>query len=551
MAPREEAFSTSVRPRSSGSTAQRSLAFATDQRGRDETALLNALTRALAVLVRSGAQDSALRESFVHAMRGLGAEKGLLIQVRRPQPLEIAILHAGGLSAENEEACRALQSSPGISPTLIRRAIEDGEARLLENSSALGLDGTASLCGRPSSVLCVPVADSLTGGVVAVLYFQNEARRAFEPEDLEWATAYAAALGQALTLHLAGERRIRELEAEWRRALDAHGPEIVGESEATRQLGEELHVLLPSTSRPDAPAILVTGESGTGKELVARYLHHYSPRRSRGPFQAANCAGLRGELAEARLFGHARGAFTGAVADAPGLFRAAHNGVLLLDEIGELPPEGQALLLRVLETRTVQPVGDTRGFPVDVQVVLATNRKLEEEVAARRFREDLYYRVSALPVELLPLRDPRRAADIRPLLAHYIARHERALQKKTMGLTRDALLSLLQFAWPGNVRQLSNVCLSLVTHVAPGAWIDVADIRRFQPEVLSGPRNPHPEALLGSEDVTYGHALRTFRKDLILGRLRRHGGSVPEAARSLAISGPTFYRYWSEARRLP
>jgi transcriptional regulator with AAA-type ATPase domain len=128
---------------------------------------------------------------------------------------------------------------------------------------------------------------------------------------------------------------------------------------------EELNVLLPSTARKDAPGILVTGESGTGKELVARYLHHYSPRRSRGPFLAFNCAALRGELAEAKLFGHVRGAFTGAVTDAPGLFRAAHDGVLLLDEIGELPPEGQALLLRVLETRAVQPVGTTRGF-VDV-----------------------------------------------------------------------------------------------------------------------------------------------------------------------------------------
>jgi transcriptional regulator with PAS, ATPase and Fis domain len=397
----------------------------------------------------------------------------------------------------------------------------------------------------------VPVADSLTGSVVAVLYFQNEAQRAFEAEDLEWVTAYAAALGQALTLHVAGQQRIQELEAEWRRAQGAHGPEIVGESEATRQLVEELNVLLPSTARKDAPPILVTGESGVGKELVARYLHHYSPSRNRGAFLAANCAGLRGELAESKLFGHVRGAFTGAVADSPGLFRAAHGGVLLLDEIGELPPSGQALLLRVLETRTVQPVGATRGFPVDVQIVLATNRRLEDEVAARRFREDLYYRVSALVVELPPLRDPRRVADIRPLLAHYIAKHERALKKKTRGLTREALLALLRFAWPGNVRQLSNVCLCLVTHAAPGAWIDVADIRRLQPEVLSGPQNPHSEAVPDGEDVTYGHALRAFRRRLVLERLRRHGGSVVEAAASLGISGPTFYRYWSDARRLP
>jgi transcriptional regulator with GAF, ATPase, and Fis domain len=448
----------------------------------------------LAVLVTTGGRESALRESFVHAIAGLGAEKGVLIQVRQQHPLDVEILYSTGLSPENEAACRELRTTPGISPTLIRRAIEDAEARLIENSGVLGLDADASLRGRSYSVLCAPVADSLTGGVVAVLYFQNEAMRAYEAEDLEWLAAYAAALGQALTLHDSGQRRIRELEGEWRHVHDADGPEIVGESEATRQLGENLNRLLPSTTRSDAPAVLVTGESGTGKELVARYLHHYSPKRSRGPFREFNCAGMRGDLAESKLFGHVKGAFTGAIGDAPGLFRAAHNGVLFLDEVGEMPPDGQALLLRVLETRTVQPIGETRVFPVDVQIVLATNRRLEDEVAAKRFREDLYYRVHGLQVELVPLRDPQRLADIRPLLGYYLAKHERALKKKTMGLTRDALRALLQFAWPGNVRQLSNVCSCLVTHATSGAWIDVDDLRRLCPDVLSGPRNPHPEA---------------------------------------------------------
>ena len=551
MASREQSPPSPAAVHVPASSAQRSLAFETNQRGRDETALLHALTRALRVLVRSGAEDCALRESFVDAMTGLGAEKGVLIRVHRQHPVEVEILYATGLTPENESAFCDLRSSPGMSPTLVRRAIEDGEPRLIENSSVMGLDVTASLRGRPYSVLAVPVADALTGGVVAVLYFQNEARRAFEPEDLEWLTAYSAALGQALTLHVTGQRRLREVEAEWRRSQDGGGPEIVGDSEATREVGEALNRLLPSTVRPDAPAILVTGESGTGKELVARYLHHYSPRRSRGPFQAFNCAGLRGELAESKLFGHVKGAFTGAIADSPGLFRAANNGVLLLDEVGELPPDGQALLLRVLETRTCQPVGETKAFPVDVQVILATNRKLDEEVAAGRFREDLYYRVKGLHVELAPLRDPRRLADVRPLLSHHLAKHERALKKKTGGLTRDALRALLQFSWPGNVRELGNVCSVLVTHASPGAMIDVEDIRRLCPYVLVGPRNPNPEAYLESEDAAYSEAIRAFRKRLILDRLRRHGGSAVEAAASLKISGPTFYRYWADAKRFP
>ena len=551
MAQREQSSSQPVEPPDVIRTTQRSLAFETHQRGRDETALLHALRMALAVLVRNGRRESALQESFAQAMTGLGAERGVLVQVRQAHPLELEILYAKGLTQENEAAFRELRSSPGLSPTLVRKAIEDGEARLIENSSVLGLDVTSSLVGRPHSVLCAPVIDGLTGGVAAVLYLQNEARRAFEPEDLEWLSVYAAALGQALTLHMSWQVRIQEIETEWRHTQSAGGPELVGESQATRQLGETLNTLLPSTTRPDAPAILITGESGTGKELVARYLHHYSPKRSRGPFQAFNCAGLRGELAESKLFGHVRGAFTGAVADAPGLFRAANNGVLLLDEVGEMPPEGQALLLRVLETRSVQPIGDAKLHAVDVQIVLATNRRLEEEVAARRFREDLYYRISGLQVELAPLRDPGRLADIRPLLGYYISKHERALKKKTQGLTRDALAALLQYAWPGNVRQLSNVCLCMVTHAAPGALIDVVDLRRLQPEVLSGPRNPNPEAYLESEDATYSEALGAFRKRLILDRLRRHNGSAVDAAASLRISGPTFYRYWADAKRFP
>jgi len=531
--------------------AQKSLFFDSARRDRDETKLLHALTKAFAVLVGSGGQASALRESFVHAMEGLGAEKGVLVQVRQPHPLDLEILYSTGLTPENEAACAGLCSSPGISPTVIRKTIEEGRPRLIENSHTADLDATASLRDRPYSVLCAPVSDSLTGGVVAVLYFQNDARRAFKPEDLEWVGAYSAALGQALTLHVSGQHRIREVEAEWRRTQDSDGPDIVGDSAATRSLGALLNVLLPSTVRPDAPPILVTGESGTGKELVARYIHHYSPKRGRGPLQAFNCAGLRGELAEAKLFGHVRGSFTGAISDAAGLFRSADKGVLFLDEIGEMPPEGQALLLRVLETRTVQPVGETKEFPVDLQLVLATNRNLVEEVASRRFREDLYYRVSALQVELLPLRHPTRIADIRPLLAFYLARHERSLKKKTMGLTPAAFRALLQFSWPGNVRQLNNVCLCMVTHAAPGAWIDVADIQRLRPEVLSGPKNPNPEAYLEDEHVTYGEAIRAFRKKLILDRLQRCGGSASDAAGSLGISEPTFYRYWSEAKRIP
>lgn len=533
------------------SSKQRSLAFEPPREGRDVPELLNALTKALAVLVSGGDPESALRESFVHAMAGLGAEKGLLVHVRVQHPLDIEILHSIGLTPENESACIGLRSSPGISPSLIRRTILQNEPCLMENTERFDLDATTSLRGRPYSVLCAPVVDSLSGAVIAVLYFQNEAKPSFRADDLEWLTAYAATLGQALTLHLSRQQRIQELEAERRRAENDDELNIVGGSPATRRLGSVLNTFLPSTARADAPPILITGESGTGKDLVARYLHLYSPSRFRGPFIPYNCAGLRGDLSKAELFGHVKGAFTGAVSDAPGLFRAANKGVLFLDEVGEMPPEGQALLLRVLETRKIQPVGDTREIAVDVQLVLATNRNLEEEVAARRFREDLYYRISALQVQLLPLRDPSRIADLRPLVAFYLGKHERSLKKKTLGLTAAAFRAMLQYSWPGNVRQLNNVCLSLVTHAAAGEPIEVTDIQRHRPEVLSGPKNPSPEAYLEDETVTWPDALAAFRKKLILGRLQQCGGNAAEAAASLEISEPTFYRYWSEAKRLP
>jgi hypothetical protein len=183
---------------------QGSLAFDAGGRGRDEAGLLHALTKALSVLIRDGAPERALEESFVDAMHGLGAEKGALVRVHQQHPLDVELLYGAGLNPENEAAFRELRSSPGMSPTLVRRAIEDGEARLIENSSVTSLGETASLRGRPYSVLCAPVEDALTGDVVAVLYFQNDARRPFEPRDLEWLTAYAAALTQALTLHISG-----------------------------------------------------------------------------------------------------------------------------------------------------------------------------------------------------------------------------------------------------------------------------------------------------------------------------------------------------------
>jgi sigma-54 specific flagellar transcriptional regulator A len=225
-------------------------------------------------------------------------------------------------------------------------------------------------------------------------------------------------------------------------------PHIIGHSQSTQFLRELISTLAASSS-----TALITGESGTGKELVAQALHHQSPRAA-GAFVPINCGAIPRELIESELFGHRKGAFTGAVGDRLGRFELAHGGTLFLDEIGDLPMDMQVKLLRVLQERCVLPVGASREVPIDVRVVAATHKKLQDEVAAGRFREDLYYRINVLPITTTALRD--RPEDIAALLQFYADRHvlpgARALR-----FAPEMLEMLQAYHWPGNVRELSNL----------------------------------------------------------------------------------------------
>lgn len=512
--------------------------------------LLNlALTIAQRELSRTGDPVVALSASFTYARRGLGAQIALLLYVRQNEPLELDILYASGLTWEQQEACRARRSVEGVSPSVIQEAIDQKTAIYIPNSQAVGDTAkTASLSGDPRSVLCAPILDPYTGSVIAVLYLQNKGlARAFSDDDRAWVGSYSVAIGWGFGQHLATKRRISELEDEKRRLLHdrAGAPEIIGDSGSTKALLELLdETFIPATERANPRPILILGDSGTGKELVARYLHYYSPTRGRQPFVAYNCAGLRGDvmMAQSVLFGHLRGAFTSAVRDSPGLFRGAHKGVLFLDEVGELSPEAQALLLRVLETRTVQPVGQIKPDPVDVQLVLATHRDLPAEVAAGRFRNDLWSRIGGLKIRLASLSTTERRGDIRPLLSYFISRHEKDLKKKTGGLSSEALRSLLSYSWPNNVREVDNVCMALVTYAKPGARIDLVDIERICPEVIRGPR--HPDALaFASDDATYDEAFLIWETEFLRRRIEHHDGNMKEAAKALGVSDMTFLRY--------
>lgn len=515
--------------------------------------LLQAVTRALEILGSARDQTAALTESFEHAARAFGAEKALLLRVRQSEPLELESVRAVGLDFEEVLACVKGRSVEGVSSSRIRRAIETLEVQLVENSQLEGAHAaqTASLRGRPHSVLCAPVSDPWTGSVLAVLYFQTvPGPRGYTPRDVPFLRGYAIALGHAFGLFLTGEQRYRQLEEDWRRLQRAPAegaPEIVGDSEHVSRLRAELHEsYIPATAARHPRPILILGDTGAGKDLVARYLHYYSPTRGRHPFVEYNCAGLSGELVHTTFFGHVRGAFTGASDPAPGLFRAAHQGTLFLDEVGEMPARGQELLLKVLDHGCVHPLGDARSHPVDVQLVCATHRDLSTAVRDGLFRHDLYQRLKALTIRLAPLAS--RPVDIRPLLAHFLADAEKRLKRRTRGLDAEALRALLAYNWPGNVRELAGVCTALVTHARAGDEITLQDVERRCPEVLSADARGDTR-FAAAETAGSLHAARAeFERGFLARRLDRHRWNVAEAARGMGVSAATLYRHLQRHR---
>ncbi len=224
---------------------------------------------------------------------------------------------------------------------------------------------------------------------------------------------------------------------------------IIGRSPAMRRLFEMLPRVAAAPSN-----VLITGESGTGKELVARAIHQLSPRREK-PFVVVNCGGIPPNLLESELFGYVKGAFTGAHRDKPGLFLQAHEGTIFLDEVGELPPELQVKLLRVVQEKTILPLGSTKELQIDVRIISATNRDLEAEVLAGNFREDLFYRLNVISLHLPPLRERRE--DIPLLVEHFLRKYAEKMGKKIEGVSDFALKALMEYDFPGNVRELENI----------------------------------------------------------------------------------------------
>ncbi|RLA78015.1 MAG: sigma-54-dependent Fis family transcriptional regulator [Deltaproteobacteria bacterium] len=303
-------------------------------------------------------------------------------------------------------------------------------------------------------------------------------------------------------------------------------PVIVGQSEAMRELFD----LIEKVSRTDS-TVLISGESGTGKELVARAIHYKSPRRSR-PLVAVNCAALPEELLESELFGHVRGAFTGAVRDRRGRFELADRGTIFLDEVSEMSPALQVKLLRVLQEREFERVGDTRTVRVDIRVIAATNQDLEELVRQGRFREDLYYRLNVIPIHIPPLRE--RKSDIPLLLLHFLKAFNALRGGRVEGFSPEAMNLLMEYDWPGNVRELENLVERLVVLKGEGM---------VRPEDL--PEKIREGELIPSQrggekgTLNLSRAVSEFEKRLIIDALRKANGVKSEAARLLGIKRTT------------
>jgi DNA-binding NtrC family response regulator len=332
------------------------------------------------------------------------------------------------------------------------------------------------------------------------------------------------------------QRRKEEERQNLRRALSRNVDRggIIGRSERMQVVFRLVDQVAPARS-----TVLITGESGTGKELVARAIHELSPRAQK-PFVTVNSSNIPSELLESELFGHTRGAFTGAVAAKKGLFDVADGGSIFLDEIGDLPPETQARLLRVLQEREFIPLGDTQPHRVDVRIIAATNIDLKEAVRQGAFREDLYYRLAVVPVELPPLRERRE--DIMPLAQHFIRKYDEENNREVSEAFAPEVLGLLEaYTWPGNVRELENVIERAVV-IAPGNEVtreclptEIADPQRS----LGAATSAGASAIDVSRGIDFYDEVRRFEIDIIRRALDQTGGHQSRAARLLGMNATT------------
>jgi len=326
------------------------------------------------------------------------------------------------------------------------------------------------------------------------------------------------------------QRRLQDQNAYlWEEIRSGHNfGDMIGNSPRLRKVKEQIELVAPTDA-----AVLITGESGTGKELVARAVHDHSERKSR-PVIKLNCSAVPEGLFESEFFGHVRGAFTGALKDKPGRFELADSGTLFLDEIGDVPLAMQAKLLRVLQEKELERVGDTRTRKVNVRIIAATNRDLKKEVDAGRFREDLFYRLSVFPIEVPPLR--QRPEDIPPLVEHFLRQSSKRMNRPAARISQAALSQLTTHDWPGNVRELQNTVERAVILSRGGPLrFDLPEPDTSRDPVAHGAQTASPPVLLTRKEM------KRQERDAIAAALKQTGGKIfgPNGAAELLGMKPT------------
>jgi Nif-specific regulatory protein len=479
---------------------------------------LGDIVRDLALLVRVSTSVNSVRETaelqrelLRLVFEAVPAERGAILLVGEDGRVvsEFGLDRAGDASSTVE-----------VSRTILRQVLEEGTAVLAGDLIEGRFDTVESLrAARLSSLLCAPLM--LYGRALGAVYLTAaDPSTHFDEGHLQLVTVICSIAAVALN----NTRHVERLESE-RDLLRAeatveHG--MVGESAAVKRVYQFIARVAPADT-----TVLVRGESGTGKELAARALHQNSPRGER-PFVAINCAALTETLLESELFGHERGAFTGALAQKKGKLEVADGGTLFLDEVGEMPATLQAKLLRVLQEREFERVGGTRTIRVDVRVVAATNRDLEEAVKSGGFRQDLYYRLNVVSFEMPPLRERRE--DIPLLASYFVSKYAAKFKRRVTGLSTEARECLTNYDWPGNVRELENaveraVVLGSTDRVLPE---DLPETVLESAPDPSSPGNPPPV-------TRYHDALREAKRQLILRALEQSSGSFTEAARLLGV----------------
>ncbi|MBN2232655.1 MAG: nif-specific transcriptional activator NifA [Deltaproteobacteria bacterium] len=482
----------------------------------------------------------AIRRSLEVLATFLNLKRGTLTLIPE-DGRELAIIAAYGLTPEQ---MRRGRYAPGEGIT--GQVLKSGQAAVVPDirTEPQFLDKTGSRAGEKEDIsfICVPVkSGSRTVGALSV----DIDRRPAMPLDSyrDFLTIVAALMGQGVTVYrlrkaerdvlLEENRRLRE-------QIDVHQPAhtIIGTSAAVQEALAAARQLAPSSA-----TVMIRGESGTGKELMAQYIHRLSPRADH-PLVTLNCSAIPESLLESELFGHERGSFTGAVARRIGRFEQADGGTLFLDEIGDLPPPVQVKLLRVLQTQEFERLGGRESIRVDVRIVSATHRDIEEEVAAGRFRRDLYYRLSVIPLFLPPLR--QRPDDI-PLLIDHFLRRFNLENRRHVRLRPGAIDQLIIYSWPGNIRELENTIERLVV-MAADEEIDRADLPlhlvRAAAEVFPAspaggrlPAAPLPDT--GMADIRRRAADEERRR--IYDALLRAGGNRRQAAKLLGMTPRQLY----------